>query len=428
MYFISYKQMLMKNEILARYTIIKERLILKRKIKEISSDHFVHRNTIRNLINSFNKKAPDWALELFTKSLSLEEINSYFSFLSSISRAPHSNKRSASIIATKFLISEFNRNKKWASKMYTYLKRRWLLKKYNLTFSKIKWIYKKNNLKIKKVRVASWRCRPLYDYEAIMPFEYIHIDTKHILDKKWLTQDIYDKFNLNAELPIYQWTIIDAKSRFRFLLYSHKINSTMGINILLYIIMFIRYCWIDYHITIWTDWWSEFFSASDKKKVKRNNLLKQLNSEIYCYHWSRDIRKNLIERSHKTDDEEFYNPRWLFINNENTFIKEAYHRFLYYNFQRPIWWKYMKWKIPIEILSQSKILNIKRLLNFPVLIIDNCLWDIMYHTATVRLSLELSKKPDFSTEKNKIDFMFKYNFLNNIFAQNVLDYYQITIN
>ena len=85
----------------------------------------------------------------------------------------------------------------------------------------------------------------------------------------------------------------------------------------------------------------------------------------------------------------------------------------------------MKWKIPIEVLSESKILNIKRLLDFPLLIVDNCLWDLMYHTSTVRLAHELSKNHNLSSKKNRIDFMYKHNFLNNIFAQNVFDYYQI---
>ena len=422
MYFITYKEQLMQNEILARYTIIKKRLVWNKMVKEIAKEHSIHRNTVRNLVKRFEEKAPDWSLELLKKSLSLEKINEYFSFLASDSRAPKSNKRSASKEATEFILELFQETNYWYQRMHTHLKRWWLLKKYNLTLWKIKWIYKKHNLKVKSVKTYSWRNRPIYNYDKLLVFECLHIDTKHILDKKALTPKIYDKFNLNPKLPIYQWTIYDAKSRFRFLFYSHKINSTMWINILLFVVMFLRYCGIDYHITIWADWGPEFFSWSTRKKKKRNELLSILDADIYCYESNRDIRKNWIERSHRTDDEEFYSPRWVSINSEKNFMKEAYNRYLYYNFKRPIGWKYMKGRIPFDVLAESKILNLKRLLKFPTLIVDNCLWDLIYHTSTIRLAKELNKNPNLSNKKAQIDFMYKYNFFNNIYAQNVFDY------
>jgi hypothetical protein len=50
---------------------------------------------------------------------------------------------------------------------------------------------------------------------------------KHIEDQGALPEEIYKKFQSNAEIPKYQRTIIDAKTRWRFLAYSNSINSTM---------------------------------------------------------------------------------------------------------------------------------------------------------------------------------------------------------
>ena len=51
--------------------------------------------------------------------------------------------------------------------------------------------------------------------------------------------------------------------------------------------------------------------------------MKYLNIEFYTYYWPKDPRKNLIERSHRSDDEEFIIPRWYFINSKKDFLKRS---------------------------------------------------------------------------------------------------------
>ncbi|ACI19264.1 hypothetical protein DICTH_0925 [Dictyoglomus thermophilum H-6-12] len=56
-------------------------------------------------------------------------------------------------------------------------------------------------------------------YEALLPFQEFQLDTKHLLDKNSLTNDVYNhlvKFNL----PQYEWNIIDVKTRTIFTAYS----------------------------------------------------------------------------------------------------------------------------------------------------------------------------------------------------------------
>lgn len=413
-------------EILAKLVIVRDVLLKRFKRNDVAIKYSCHRNSVRNIINQFDSDASDYEKELVLswKSLTNKDLNQYFNFLKSTSTKPLYNKRQASKEAENVITEYFNIFGFWPPRMLNYLKRKNEDTQYNLNLFKIKGVYKRNNFRVKKVRSNNWEHRHIYNYAALSPFEYLHYDTKHILDKHALPYYIYEKFKLNPNLPIYQWTIIDAYSRFRFLAYSNDLNSTFWIQFLLFTIMFIRSLSVDYHITIWTDWWSEFFSWSKVKNQKWNNTLSVLNAHIYSYDSSKDIRKNLVERSHRTDDEEFYIPRAEFIDSRKDFLKEATDWFLYYNFERSHSWVEMHGKTPYDKLKQSWLWNLRHLYNFPTLVLNDCICDLMYHTKTIYLASKLSENPDLSSPKNIIDFQYKLNIINNRFAQNVLNYYQ----
>jgi hypothetical protein len=54
---------------------------------------------------------------------------------------------------------------------------------------------------------------------------------------------------------------------------------------------------------------TEFCGGSKAKLAIWNKLLQTINVKAYQYDGPKDVRKNLIERSHRSDDEEFYAPR-----------------------------------------------------------------------------------------------------------------------
>jgi endonuclease I len=70
----------------------------------------------------------------------------------------------------------------------------------------------------------------------------------------------------------------------------------------------LRYCGIDTPIKIWTDNGVEFFSGCQEKKKEWNDILGLLDASIDSYNPGWDVRKNLIERSHRSDDEELLIP------------------------------------------------------------------------------------------------------------------------
>ena len=66
----------------------------------------------------------------------------------------------------------------------------------------------------------------------------------------------------------------------------------------------------------------------------------------------------------------------------------------------------------------------KYLLNFPTLILDDCISDLIYYTKTIDTVYHLlNNPPDFNDPKSVIDFQYKLDIHDNIFAQNVFDLY-----
>ena len=68
------------------------------------------------------------------------------------------------------------------------------------------------------------------------PYEQMQADTKHILDAGALPRDVYENIK-RKDLPLYEWNIIDAKTRMRFTAYSYRLNSTLGMIFLLLVVM-----------------------------------------------------------------------------------------------------------------------------------------------------------------------------------------------
>jgi hypothetical protein len=429
---MSYKQLIIwwtdEEEIIARYRILKDVVIHWYLRVAVAKAYSMHRNSVSNIIHLYelleNREEIYWKLSLTT--LNKQDIIEAFGFLISKSRRPKLLRWTANESIKKIVLNEFKALWYWYRRMRNHLIQKWTLKNEVKEWI-IKWIYKRNNLKVRKVRAKNWEVKHLYNYDEISSFEYLHYDVKHILDHWALPDEIYNKFEKNDEIPKYQWTIIDAKSRFRFLAYSHHINSTMWLELLKFVLMFIRNQHISCKIHVWFDWWSEFCRASPEKLAQRQEILDPLNCKVYQYDWPKDARKNLVERSHKTDDEEFYIPRWYHINNRASFLKEAYHRFMHYNYTRIHTGICMNNHTPFGKLCSTWHRRTDWFKRFPVMILEEVLLDLQYYTKTISLRRLLLRKPVFADKKQYIDFQVNLNILNNNYAQNVLTQYDKAI-
>ncbi len=284
------------------------------------------------------------------------------------------------------------------------------------------------------MRSANREHRSLYDYDALACFEKVHYDVKIITDKHALPLEIYDNFKLNPELPIIEWNFIDAKSRTRFIAYSHNRTAEFGLHFLLLVIQYLRaknlISW-ELEIEIWVDNGSEFYSGSSWKKDEWNKLLKPLNAKTDSYNPGHDVRKNLIERSHKTDDEEFFIPRGNLITNKKDFLLEADHYVKYFNGARSHSGIKMHGMTPIEKLKSCGVYNANEVLKFPTIIMEDHIKDIKKANEIIRLNAVLEeyklkyKTINFdqkTTSKIKNQFM---HFSEN--AQKVLTQYHVCV-
>ncbi len=89
------------------------------------------------------------------------------------------------------------------------------------------------------------------------------------------------------------------------------------------------------------------------------------------YNSAKDIRKNLIERSHLSYDSKFFIPRWYFINSKIDFLNEAKNYQYYRNFKRFHSWRFMNNLTPIQKAKKLWIYNIDIMNIFPTVILQD---------------------------------------------------------
>ena len=415
---MTYKKQKRENEVLVKLRMIKLRKVKGVEVKEIAKVFQCSRNTVTNIVNGFDADIPaDNQRLVLDKTNDLDTLEELLEPLRSKSTRPYTRHPGQATQAQEGRVVDlFNNHLGVGTKrMRKHLKRAYSRPGNNhcrvsqldkslseLTLAQIKGIYKRNTLEIKKKRSANGNVRHLYDYKSIAAFEYMHLDTKHILDLKALPQEIYDKFVDNKELPVYEWNLIDAKSRFRFIAYSRNLTAEFGLKFLLATVQYIRGVLSNHeiHMHLLTDNGTEFCSGSERKEKVWNGLLRFLNASIESYEPGFDVRKNLIERSHRTDDEEFFIPRGPYVHDKNTFLKEAREYSTYFNAVRPHDGIDMHDRTPLAVLNDCNVSGAKRLLNYPTMILEDHILDLSDITSMLTVAKYVSDyREQYGTDK-----------------------------
>lgn len=435
---MQYKEQIKENELITKIRIIRYVKKEHLPIVEVARSFSMHRNTIGNIIKTFERTivTEDQLLLLRQGNQSTAEALAFrYHHILNKKRVPKTHRRSASRKAEKAITHLFTKKniKVGIIQMKLTLERRFgenvgLAK---LSIGQLKGIYKRNNLVTAKVRSANGERRHLYDYQAIACFQFMHLDVKHILDKHALPQDIYDLLNNNGA-PIYEWNLIDAKSRARFTAYSYGLSAEFGFRFLLFAIQYIRTTLRnqEHSIRIGMDNGLEFCLGSKRKENEWNRILSVLNASVYQYDPRFDIRKNLIERSHRTDDEALYIPRGIYMTNKYTFHQEVINYADYWNKQRPHTGIGMHNRTPEEVLKQQGLMGVDRLLQFPVLILEDAIMQLRKCNSVVEFEAYAIQNPELIQKSQTCQktrriiedrFYFPFN------AQNVLTYYLIIL-
>ncbi|KKQ54091.1 MAG: Integrase catalytic region [Candidatus Falkowbacteria bacterium GW2011_GWC2_38_22] len=343
-----------------------------KKQRDISRHINCHYNTVNQIIRLCKEKIKDnprIADYLNTnKQINLELLNNTFEFLKNNSRKPKKHNRCLDSKNEKIILEKHEKTNGGAKRIFKHLKRAG----YDtdvFTIGKIKGVFKRRELKTKRIRTYNGERRQLYNYDEIAAFEFMQYDTKEILDKHALPKEIYEKFKNNEQLPIYQWTLVDAKTKTRFLAWSYARNSLLGFEFLKLVVFWLRSHGISTKINVQFDGGSEFCSMSKIKTKKWNEQFRQYNAHVYD-HGGCKWKQNLVERTHRTDDEEFYCPVGEKINTKSIFIIEGQKWIIYYN-NRSNDGIGMNGLSPIEKLKTLGIMNAESICRFPCIILDN---------------------------------------------------------
>jgi hypothetical protein len=357
-----------EGEVITKIKIIRMRLVKEISCKTIAIKWQCNKNTVTNILKLL-ANAPPEAMGYLKSNKSIPSDKLFlFDFLKNCSRKPHSHSRCLNQ-RQETVIVEKQQGTNWGVKrMFRNLKRQGFDMKV-FTLAKIKGVYKRKKLRVKKKRTVNGERRALYDYDKIEAFEYLQYDTKVITDMHALPKEIYWKFKSNSKLPVYQWTIVDAKTKVRFLAWSHSLNSFFGLKFLEFVLVWLRAHQVMRRIKIQMDGGGEFCSASKRKLAWWNEKLKRYNAVAYDTEGVK-WKQNLVERTHRIDDEEFYCPRGELIHSKEDFLAEGQLWIMYYN-NRVSEGIGLEGVSPRDKLEQLGYFNAKAICSFPCLILED---------------------------------------------------------
>jgi len=204
---------------------------------------------------------------------------------------------------------------------------------YGITFSHhtIRNIVRRNRKTKTKRRIRYKRSsRPFVDWYTAKAFEVVQVDLKYIIDQKALSPSQIAHI-IRYDLPLYQWGALDVNSRFKLIAYSREKSWTNGLTWFLWVTSWLRSHGVTVRIVYTVDHGVEFGGDCWYKIVELRKLLRGFGCFIIQNRKKHPEENSQLERSHKTDDEEFYIPRVHTITTNDQFYREAFNYLYYYN-------------------------------------------------------------------------------------------------
>jgi len=172
--------------------------------------------------------------------------------------------------------------------------------------------------------------REFVDWYSAQPFEIVQMDLKHIRDQKALSREQIIQLDRYG-IPNYQWSALDVNSRFKLIAYSREKSWTNGLCWYLWVISWLRSHGVRSSLVFTVDNGEEFGGKSWMKVRELRKLIQGFGCRLVQNHKGHAEENAHLERSHRTDDEEFYIPRAMRFNGEASLLDEATGYIYYYN-------------------------------------------------------------------------------------------------
>ena len=192
--------------------------------------------------------------------------------------------------------------------------------------------------------------RPWVDWYSAKPFEIVQVDLKFIRDRKALTKKQIIHLD-QCHIPNYQWSALDVNSRLKLIGYSRQKSWTNGLCWYLWVISWLRSHGVETEIVFTVDHGEEFGGQSWLKVTELRKLIKGFGCRLIQNHKGHCEENAHVERSHRTDDDEFYIPRASHIHSEQDLLDEALGYIYYYNNVREH--SSLGYKTPFAYLKQQ---------------------------------------------------------------------------
>ena len=188
---------------------------------------------------------------------------------------------------------------------------------------------KKIDYHLRSYRVRKEK-REFIDWYSARPFEIVQVDLKYIRDHKALSREQIIHLD-RYDIPNYQWGALDVNSRFKLIGYSREKSWTNGLCWYLWVISWLRSHGVKASIVFTVDNGEEFGGKSWMKVTELRKLIRGFGCRLIQNHKGHCEENAHLERSHRTDDDEFYVPRALAIKSEAELLNEAMGYIYYYN-------------------------------------------------------------------------------------------------
>ena len=219
-------------------------------------------------------------------------------------------------------------------------------------------VLRRHPVRPKKRRTWRGTRRRIYQWDDKEPLSFFQTDLKVIRDRKALPNDVYVHHE-RAGLPLYQWTACCVRTRLRFLAYSNEKTLANGLLFMILVTCWVRMHGLHHRICFQTDWGEEFGGKSPRKLASLDRrIFAPLGATLLRIRKGRTTDNALVERSHRSDDEEFYAPKLLRYPNTDAFLLAAFRWQCRFNIRRPHFGKHMNGRRPIdrarEILPQLR--------------------------------------------------------------------------
>jgi transposase-like protein len=172
--------------------------------------------------------------------------------------------------------------------------------------------------------------REFIDWYSAKPFEIVQMDIKHIRDQKALSKEQIIHLD-HCNIPNYQWGALDVNSRFKLIGYSREKSWTNGLCWYLWVISWLRSHGVKTQIVFTVDNGEEFGGKSWIKVRELRKLIGGFGCRLIQNHKGHCEENAHLERSHRTDDDEFYIPRVMRIGSEAELLDEAMGYIYYYD-------------------------------------------------------------------------------------------------